>query len=101
MTGERRRMVDGRREPRFEGERDGFDMRVTRDDRPAPAPAVEASARSRRGEPPRRRADNGRHRGLAETLDAGSSRGGGRPPRRRRRRSFLGRLFYWGFVLSI
>ncbi|MDQ0472493.1 transglycosylase domain-containing protein [Labrys wisconsinensis] len=93
-------MADGRREPRFDSDRGDFDMRVTRDDRSAPASAAEMAARSgtRPSDSPRRQ--DGRRRSFSGGVVDGTSPGG-RPPRRRRRRSFLGRLFYWGFVLAI
>ena len=79
-------MVDGRREPRMDDDRRGDDIRVTREDRPAPVtarPGRERGGSARSG---------GRRRGAAEPP----------PPRKRRkRRSWFFRIFYWSFVLGV
>jgi penicillin-binding protein 1A len=116
IRGERRHMAGRRREPRFEGGRDGEDLRVGREDRPAPAPP-RGRQRSRGDERERSRGDDGpprrmeerprsrplRHAMIIEERAARRSSGGGgdgsgRPARRR---SFLRRLFAWTAMLSL
>jgi penicillin-binding protein 1A len=101
-------MAGRRREPRFGGDREGEDLRVDREDRPAPVPG-RGRQRSRGDDgPPRRMEERPRSRPLRNAMiveeksPRRSSGGGwgptGGPPRRR---SFLRRTFAWAAMLSV
>src|SRR5438105_3647855 len=89
MVERRRRMDDGRKEPRMGDERSvSGDIRVSREDRPAP---VTGRNGSKDRSPPSRSGERRRPPAAPPP-----------PPRKRRkRRSWFFRIVYWLFVLCI
>ncbi|CAM5772541.1 penicillin-binding protein [Labrys miyagiensis] len=100
-------------EPRFEPEKgdepsQDDDFRVTRDDRPAPAPIEQRSRTLARAKSVRAKGGGwslfGSSAGRGDSpprRGGGSGSGGGKGRRPKRRRSMLYRLVYWSFVLCM